>query len=154
MPSCSRLWVGRRARSSPRKRSVPAVGANRPAIRFTVVLLPEPFGPMSPMISPSATARSRLSTARTPPKWRERPFSSSTRAPEQAVRPKVHGENDESAEEQVSPIAEKAQPLDEKGLHENHRRKGAEHASQAADDRIGDRESSHEHVEIGVLDMG
>ena len=34
--------------SSPSKRIDPAVGRRLPAIRLNVVLLPEPFGPISP----------------------------------------------------------------------------------------------------------
>ncbi len=60
----------RRRRSSTR----PAVGGNRPQIRLTIVLLPEPFGPIRPRISPRATARSTPSTARTPPKCLVRPL--------------------------------------------------------------------------------
>src|SRR5215469_14032419 len=46
----------------------PAVGRKVPAIRLKVVLLPEPFGPISPRISPSRTSKETWFTARNPPK--------------------------------------------------------------------------------------
>src|SRR5215475_4579054 len=153
IPRPTRLCTGVRARSSPRNRIVPEVSGKRPLTRLTVVLLPDPLGPISPTISPSATVRSSPSTARTPPKWREACASSSmaSRAEEasharedrrvdQAVRPEVHGEDDQRAEEQVAPIAEEAQPFDQESLHEDYRGKGAEHAREPADDRVRDGE--------------
>ena len=77
MPRPSRLCTGTPLRFVPRKRIAPAVSGKSPLTRFTVVLLPEPLGPISPKISPSATAKSRPSTARTPPKYRDAAFSSS-----------------------------------------------------------------------------
>ena len=41
----------------------PAVGAYMPAMQLNVVLLPEPFGPMSPRISPSSTSNDTFDTA-------------------------------------------------------------------------------------------
>ena len=51
--------VRRQARRSPRPRSGSSrrSGAALPAIRLNVVLLPEPFGPMRPRISPSRTSK-------------------------------------------------------------------------------------------------
>src|SRR5215468_3760328 len=54
--------------SSPRNRIDPALGAHAPAIMLNVVLLPEPFGPIKPRISPSATAKPTFDTAVKPPK--------------------------------------------------------------------------------------
>src|SRR5215471_11523114 len=54
--------------SLPLKRIEPAVGRKVPAIRLNVVLLPEPFGPIRPRISPSRTANDTWLTARKPPK--------------------------------------------------------------------------------------
>src|SRR6058998_1848247 len=41
----------------------PLVGYNKPRIIFTVVDLPEPFGPSRPKTSPGRTSKSTLSTA-------------------------------------------------------------------------------------------
>src|SRR6058998_1947210 len=41
----------------------PLVGYNKPRIIFTVVDLPEPFGPSRPNTSPGRTSKSTLSTA-------------------------------------------------------------------------------------------
>src|SRR5437773_1118108 len=105
-------------------------------MRLTAVLLPEPLGPIRPTISPSATVRSRPSSARTPPKWRSTPFSSSTPPPEESLWPQVHRQDDERAEEEVAPVAEIAQPLDQKDLDEDHRRQGAKYIGESAHDRI------------------
>src|ERR1035437_6430428 len=42
----------------------PFVGCSNPRINFTVVDLPEPFGPSNPNTSPRRTSKSALSTAR------------------------------------------------------------------------------------------
>src|SRR5437667_323354 len=78
MPSATRACGGRSVISTPRNNTLPSVTGNRPQIRLTIVLLPEPFGPISPRISPSATARSTCSTAHTPPNCLVSNLSSST----------------------------------------------------------------------------
>ena len=62
----------------PSKMTRPFVSGNRPQIRFTIVLFPEPFGPIRPSTSPAATFKLTPSTARTPPKFLARLSSSST----------------------------------------------------------------------------
>src|SRR6266852_4925462 len=42
----------------------PFVGYNKPRMSFTVVDLPDPFGPSNPKTSPRRTSKSTLSTAR------------------------------------------------------------------------------------------
>src|SRR6059058_6065421 len=42
----------------------PLVGYNKPSISFTVVDLPEPFGPSNPKTSPRRTSKLTSSTAR------------------------------------------------------------------------------------------
>src|SRR5579883_3038734 len=46
----------------------PAVGLNAPEIRFIMVVLPDPFGPIRPSTSFSASLNDMLSTATRPPK--------------------------------------------------------------------------------------
>src|SRR5437773_12481384 len=120
-------------------------------MRLTAVLLPEPLGPIRPTISPSATVRSRPSSARTPPKWRATPFSSSTPPPEESLWPQVHRQDDERAEEEVAPVAEIAQSLDQQYLDEDHRRQGAKHSGGAGAGRGVQGNSREQHVEIAVL---
>src|SRR5258708_20835610 len=48
----------------PKTSMCPRVGYNNPSSIFTVVDLPEPFGPSSPKTSPRRTSKSTLSTAR------------------------------------------------------------------------------------------
>src|SRR5690348_5306186 len=78
MPACATRYAGRPPISSPRKRTEPALGLSAPAIRLKVVLLPEPFGPIRPRISPSATSKETFLTARKPSKSFVSPSTLST----------------------------------------------------------------------------
>ena len=62
-------WCGLRpvTSSAPRKMR-PESGASTPAIRLKSVVLPAPFGPISPVIEPRAVSRLAPSTAAMPPK--------------------------------------------------------------------------------------
>src|SRR5262245_26671023 len=51
------------ATGSPAIRTSPAVGSSKPVSSFTVVDLPEPFGPRKPKIAPRGTQRFRSRTA-------------------------------------------------------------------------------------------
>src|SRR5712692_9570150 len=68
MPACATRYAGSPAISAPRKRTDPALGRSAPATRLKRVLLPEPFGPMRPRNSPSATSKETPFTAVNPPK--------------------------------------------------------------------------------------
>ena len=59
---------------------------------------------------------------------------------EQAARAQVHREHDQRAEEEVAPVAEEAQALDQEALDEDHGGERAEHARESAEDRVGDGE--------------
>src|SRR4029077_18824283 len=48
----------------PKTSMCPLVGYNKPSSGFTVVDLPEPFGPSNPKTSPRRTSKSTSSTAR------------------------------------------------------------------------------------------
>ena len=65
--------------SRPWKRIEPRLGRSAPEIRLKIVLLPEPFGPMRPRISPSASPNATSLTAVKPPKRLVSPSTSSTR---------------------------------------------------------------------------
>ena len=52
----------------PRKCISPLVGAMAPDTRLNSVVLPAPFGPMSPVIASGTISSEQWSTARTPPK--------------------------------------------------------------------------------------
>src|SRR5689334_6526141 len=58
-----------RVRSLPSKTIRPPLGMVSPARQLKKVDLPAPFGPISPMISPSLTARSARATARNSPNF-------------------------------------------------------------------------------------
>ena len=61
-------WLGMAPPISlPCSRIEPSLGASAPAIRLNVVLLPEPLGPISPRISPCASANDTFCTAVNPP---------------------------------------------------------------------------------------
>src|SRR5262249_40659323 len=59
----------------------PDVGTSVPDSMLKIVLLPEPFGPIRPRISPFSTLNDTLLTAVKPPKRFTRPFTASTAAP-------------------------------------------------------------------------
>src|SRR5215467_13314152 len=58
-----------RVRSFPSKTIRPPLGMVSPARQLKNVDLPAPFGPISPIISPSLTARSAPATARNSPNF-------------------------------------------------------------------------------------
>src|SRR5215813_13622067 len=64
MPARACVSAEERVRSTPSNSTWPVVGTVSPARQLKKVDLPAPLGPISPMISPSATARSAPRTAR------------------------------------------------------------------------------------------
>src|SRR5260370_18552313 len=85
IPRWQILCAGRPVMSSSWKRIEPAVGRSAPATRLKVVLLPDPFGPMRPTISPSRTSKDTRLTARKPPKRLESSVATSISTPHPAV---------------------------------------------------------------------
>src|SRR6266478_3568476 len=81
IPRWQILCAGRPVMSSSWKRIEPAVGRSAPATRLKVVLLPDPFGPMRPTISPSRTSKDTRLTARKPPKRLESSVATSISTP-------------------------------------------------------------------------
>src|SRR5579863_404855 len=67
----------RKRTSAPSRRMTPRYSACTPAMIFISVLLPAPFSPTSPWISPLRKAKSTLLSASTPPNALETPASSS-----------------------------------------------------------------------------
>src|SRR5438128_5016500 len=67
----------RPAISSPRNRMEPAVRGSAPEMQLKAVVLPEPFGPMSPRISPSPTSNETALSAVKPPKRFVSPLTAS-----------------------------------------------------------------------------
>src|SRR5438477_3023596 len=68
----------RPAISDPANSIEPAVGTSVPESMLKIVLLPEPFGPIRPRISPCSTLNDTLLTAVKPPKRFTRPLTTST----------------------------------------------------------------------------
>src|SRR6476620_12671870 len=64
--------------SAPSNRIDPAVGTSVPDSMLKIVLLPEPFGPIRPRISPCSTRNDTLLTAVKPPKRFTNPLTVST----------------------------------------------------------------------------
>src|SRR4029079_7556730 len=60
---------------APSNKIVPPSGGYSPAMQLNVVLLPDPFGPIRPRISPSFTSNDTLLTARSAPKRLVRPVT-------------------------------------------------------------------------------
>ena len=69
MPRRARWWGGSSDRSSPSRTTLPQVVSCRPVMTLNVVVLPAPFGPISPVMRPASTSRSTSRTAWLPPKW-------------------------------------------------------------------------------------
>src|ERR1700751_1299005 len=76
----------------PSKVIDPADGTSVPESMLKIVLLPDPFGPIMPTISPRSTLNDTLLTAVTPPKRFESPLTVST-----SDTPLVYCSRDEGA---------------------------------------------------------
>ena len=70
-----------RPTSWPTKRTLPELAGTTPEIRLNIVLLPAPFGPSRPRISPARTCRLTPPTATSPPKRLVASVTSSSVAP-------------------------------------------------------------------------
>src|ERR1700677_3827851 len=77
MPRRQRCHGRMRVTSPPAKMMRPPLGGKTPAIMLNNVVLPAPFGPRMPTISPSSTLKSSRSITTRPPKVRESEASSS-----------------------------------------------------------------------------
>src|SRR5262245_4936347 len=64
-------WGGRPFVRPPRNCISPESGTSAPLMRLNKVVLPDPFGPITPRISPASTVRLTFFTAATPPKLLE-----------------------------------------------------------------------------------
>src|SRR5262245_963716 len=80
MPSAVMACDGRPTSSCrpPSRVMLPPLAGKMPVTRLKIVVLPEPFGPINPTISPSSTWRSKPWTACNPPKFFLRPTASSS----------------------------------------------------------------------------
>src|SRR5579859_2101022 len=77
MPSLHRAAASSLVTVRPAKRTCPASGARSPEIRPNRLVLPAPFGPTIPTVSPGPTASDRLSATTTRPNRFATPSSSS-----------------------------------------------------------------------------
>ena len=68
MPSAARSSGRYSTRLSPSSRTEPAWGVTSPEMTSSMVVLPDPLGPISPTMAPGSADRSAPSTACTPPK--------------------------------------------------------------------------------------
>src|SRR6195952_1193881 len=78
MPLLIMRYGGAPAISAPANSMDPADGASVPESMLKIVLLPEPFGPIRPSISPRSTLNDTLLTAVKPPKRFTNPLTTST----------------------------------------------------------------------------
>jgi hypothetical protein len=67
-PCRAMACAGRPEMRRPSSRISPDVGGSAPEIRFSIVVLPEPFGPIRPSSSPCFTSKETSLTATRPPK--------------------------------------------------------------------------------------
>ena len=75
-PRAHTSWGGQPGDVPAEERTCPRSGRWKPVMRWKVVVFPEPFGPITPRISPSRTWNVRSRTAWTPPKCLESPSTS------------------------------------------------------------------------------
>src|ERR1700722_9333178 len=68
MPRRARLYVGSPFSAVPSKVMSPCSGRSCPQTQLKSVVLPAPFGPTRPMLSPARTSKEMLCTAWIPPK--------------------------------------------------------------------------------------
>src|SRR5581483_2696467 len=103
-------WMGR-----PRHTILPALGAMMPLMRLRSVVLPEPFGPKMPRISPSAIENETSLTAVRPPKRLVSPSTSSSTAPpgDRSDDPVGHDQDAEDQDDAVEHGADLARQLDQ-----------------------------------------
>src|SRR5262245_11373266 len=78
MPRLTILCGAKPAISLPSNRMEPALGGSVPDSTLKIVLLPEPFGPIRPRISPRSTLNDTSLTAVNPPKRLTNPLTTST----------------------------------------------------------------------------
>src|SRR5690242_20462404 len=78
MPRWTALCGAMPVTSRPLNRTRPAVGFTKPVTRLMSVLLPEPFGPITPSAWPARTSKVTSFTARTAPKLLKSPSTRST----------------------------------------------------------------------------
>src|SRR5580698_7959811 len=75
MPIQALLYVGRPVSGVPSKMMSPDSGRSCPQTQLNKVVLPAPFGPTSPTLSPGATSKVMVCTAWIPPKDLQTPWS-------------------------------------------------------------------------------
>src|SRR5437016_5271117 len=125
----SRRWVGVRETGRPSKETSPASGSMNPAMRFSVVVFPEPLGPRKVTKLPDGTSSDTRSTASTEPN-RLVSRASPTAAPRLGAR--------------SSPVIGPASPRARRSLE---RRK----LRVAPAERFGETLGAADLVELGVL---
>src|SRR4051794_11958156 len=139
-PFLARLGAESGVTSSPAKTMWPESGRRLPASWLMKVVLPAPFGPMIACVSPSRTARSIPSVARSAPKDFTSRRTSSIGTRQQAGEAALEEDDgeDQQRPKDDRPVFRVA--LEE--LLEKDQRKGAEHRSRGAGDTAQDH---HEH---------
>src|SRR5258706_9410473 len=155
MPARHRAWGAAVVMPCPAKTTAPRSGRRRPVIRLSAVVLPGPFGPMTPSASRSPTARVSPSMTRSDPNALETFSSASSAAISGRDRsrladgPELPGDRDAGRRlvadhHHVEPEVLAAHPLpaDERGLGD------VGHRPLAPADR------AHHPVAIGGLDRG
>ena len=80
MPARARRSTDQRSMTASPKRTDPLDGVVKPVTTSRIVVLPAPFGPMSPTTSPGSMAKLTPSTATTPPNFTTRSLTASVAA--------------------------------------------------------------------------
>src|SRR4029079_11180879 len=138
--------------SSPEKRIVPLSGRSMPESWPMSVVLPAPLGPMMAWVSPSLTARSTWSVARSAPKllhsWRTSSRPLLMPSPEQAGEAALGEDDDEDEDDAEVELPVVAHPVLGQELRalqpvlQQQQRRGAEQRPRGRGDAA---EDHHEH---------
>ena len=86
MPARARRSTDQRSMAASPKRTDPLDGVVKPVTTSRIVVLPAPFGPMSPTTSPGSIAKLTPSTATTPPNFTTRSLTASVAARRRVAR--------------------------------------------------------------------
>src|SRR5690625_3485228 len=155
----ARFWISR-----PSNMILPRVGFRNPLIRLTSVVLPEPLGPISPKMLPSATVSETSSSATRPPKrlWMCSTLSITVSIATAALRNQTLGhvqdhQNDDEPNEHHAQSGKLGRQIQKTGgvvdaLDDDGAGQGAEVIARTAEDDHGPDQKGFQRQEIGRVD--
>src|SRR5436305_1187059 len=154
-PRCTSRCGGWRETLSPPRRTSPASAWRMPEITLMQVVLPDPFGPTRPRISPARTWKLTPSSARNPPKRLTSLSTTSSgsgdidspapRERGEAVGHKEHEQHDEDAVDQLEILRSRDADGVVDAVEDEDAEHRPEHGGRAAEVREGEAQERGEH---------